>query len=204
MPPVGRECAETFERAEQLVDVALVDPVAGVGDPVSEQARLRFGEAHRDEAAVTVVVHGVRQQVEQHLAQPPVVRKHKAVQSAMEVALDLDPALRGERCDHLQRVGQRIARMHGLDRFTVTAQLDVRDVEHLVDQFEEMPPGVHDAADVMDGVGRQTTGQQQLPETENAVQRCPELMTHPRQELALGSVCALGLVTRGLDRRLGP
>ena len=68
-----------------------------------------------------------------------------------------------------------------MDRFRAHRQLaglDASDVEHLVDQVEEMPAGPHDVPDRLAVLGAFEPAFEQLTKSEDGVQRRPKLMAH--------------------------
>ena len=72
------------------------------------------------------------------------------------------------------------------------ARLDPGDVEHLVDQREEVLSGLDDVERRLAlGVGR-GLHVEQLREAEHSVERRAQLVAHAREELVLGPVCLLG------------
>ena len=66
------------------------------------------------------------------------------------------------------------------------AHLDPCDVEHLVDEPEQVPARPQDVRDRFFLRWRQLVHLEQLGEPENGVERGTELVAHPREELALG------------------
>ena len=76
-----------------------------------------------------------------------VVGEHASVQATVQVLDDVDPALLRERAKQLHRIGQRAADVHRLDLVLRGVRLDARDLEHLVDEREQVAAGHHDPVD---------------------------------------------------------
>src|SRR5438132_801203 len=77
------------------------------------------------------------------------------------------------------------------------------EVEDLVDQAEEVPPGLQDVLDALGLIIVEPVHLQELPEPQHGVERGPQLVAHAREELALGLVgCAQHAV--GLVQLPGP
>ena len=75
--------------------------------------------------------------------------------------------------------------------------LDLRQVENVVDQLEQVLAAGADRADVVAALGLVAVvgvADEQLGEAEDAVERRANLVAHVGQELALGAVGGLGLL----------
>ena len=111
-----------------------------------------------------------------------------------------DAALGGQRADEFQRLRQRV---HDADRLQGKLHapgLDARDVEHLVDQPEQMPARADDVADAVRLRRRQVLHLQDLAEAEDGVERRAQLVAHAREEIALGAVGVLGFLLGLVER----
>ena len=162
-----------------------------------------LAEVRPHDAARAVVLDRVAEQVERDLLEALGVGQDVAVQPAVHVARQLDPALDRERPHELERVHQRIAAVHRLERERLPAGLDARDVEHLVDQLEQVVAGAQDVLDARLRLVLEAVEHEQLAEAEDRVERRAQLVAHAREELALGLVGALGLVARVAGGGLG-
>ncbi len=109
----------------------------------------------------------------------------------------------GQRADERQRVGEHAAEMDRLERQRHRPGLDPRDVEHLVDELEQVPAGLDDLLDGLVLVGLHVVEREQLAEADDRVERGAQLVAHAREELVLGLVCALDLRARGVGAALG-
>ena len=82
--------------------------------------------------------------------------------------------------------------------------LHAGDVEHLVGELFEVPSGKHDVADLLLIRRRAVVRHlEQLREPEHGVERGPQLVTHRRDEVALGPARALRDSSRLLGLRAG-
>ena len=124
---------------EQLLDRGLVETRPRVRDADAHAlAAVGALDRHANLAAAPVVLDRVRDQVDQHLLQALVVREHVAVAARQLRVVDHDLHALGERPREVDRVVDE--RLHG-DRLCGDRQrplLDARDVEHLVDDPEQV------------------------------------------------------------------
>src|SRR5205085_5290577 len=81
---------------------------------------------------------------------------------------------------------------------------DAGDVENLVDQREQVAARVEDLPDAVALRRVQRIHLQQLREAEDRVQRCPQLVAHPREELVLRAARAFRLLLRAPEVLLRP
>ena len=187
---------QPLEGEERLLGRGGVHPGARVDHDRAEPARGQLGEVRAHGSAVAVVLHGVDEQVQQHLLKPLRVREDVAVQTAVHVGGQLDVARPGERPHELERVGKRLAGVHRTRGQVLGAGLQARDLQHLVDECEEVFAGLEDVLDAGSTLGSQRLEGQELPEPDDRVQRRAQLVAHPGEELALGLVGPLGLPPR--------
>src|SRR5439155_6133596 len=89
------------------------------------------------------------------------------------------------------------------DRERDAARLDPRDVQHLVDEIQQVAPTLQDLLDALALFLVEGAEIKELAEAEDGVERCTELVAHPRQELALGAVRPLRLLHGPLRRGPG-
>ena len=83
----------------------------------------------------------------------------------------MDALLGGERGDQLQHVGDDLADQDRFGGQGEAARFDVRDVEHLVDEVQQMAAAFEDVADRIALVVVQVADLQQLTEAEHRVER---------------------------------
>ena len=83
-----------------------------------------------------------------------------------------------------------------LERKRQAASLDPRNVEHLVDQPEQMPPGGQDVRQAVALLGVEGVHLEHLAEAQDRIERRSELVAHPGQELALRPVSTIGFLFR--------
>ena len=185
------------ELLEQPGHLLLAHADAGIGHHEGEEAVvvLLALDVQADLALVGELA-GVAQQIEHHLADPGHVRAH-----APDVvrAADREPVavlLRERRCGHRQLVDQRL-HVDVLEMQLEAPRFDLRQVEDLVDQLQEMVAGAANPAQRLDEVLlTQILGVllQHLGDADHGVERRAQLMAHVGQELALGAGRLLGLL----------
>ena len=183
--------AEPVERLEQVRDLLGAQAATTVAD---RQPHGRTGGQclDVDDALRPVVLDRIGQQVDQYLQHACAVRPHQAAHRARLHA-------------HLLRVGQALnERQHLVDQFAQRdalelephlAGLQARQVEHVVDQLEQVFAGMADVAQLgAPALGASAAGLdlQQLREAQHGVQRRAQLMAHAREELRLGAALPLG------------
>ena len=142
-------------------------------------------------------LEGVRQQVLEHLLQALGVGDDAAAE--MRIELDVERQLpvsaswRNGRADRVEQVGEED--LLGVDRDG--AGFDLRQIEDVADQVEQVGAGAVDGAGEFDLLGRQVAVRvvgELLAEDQDAVERRAQLVRHVGEEL--------GLVLRG-ERQLG-
>ena len=113
---------------------------------------------------------------------------------------------RASGCTRRHAFLQQLGHLHRLERDLQLAGLDQRQIEHLVDQAQQVACAAQDLADMFAlllGERVLRVGDQQLPETEDRVHRRAQLVRHAREELRLRPVGTLGLVLGVGQRQLG-
>jgi hypothetical protein len=83
-------------------------------------------------------------------------------------------------------------------------RLDPGDVQDLVDQLQQVRAGFQDLLGRLLLLRGLMVHPQQLREAEDGVHRCPELVAHPGEELALRPVRSIGGLTSGFALDLRP
>ena len=153
-------------------------------------------------------LEGVRQQVLQHLLQPLRVGDDAAAQAGIDVHLERQAAAFGfvpeGAADGLEQVGEE--HLLGLDRDR--AGLDLRQVENVGDQIQQVGAGAMNGAGELDLLrGEVAFGVvgQLLAENQDAVERRAQLVRHVGEELRLvlrGQRQLRGLLFDGAPRLL--
>jgi hypothetical protein len=106
----------------------------------------------------------------------------------------------------IQAITHQRPERHRLEQDRLFAGLDARQVQHVVDQCQQVGAGLQDVANmgaVRLGQRPRRVGVEQLGEAEDRVHRRAQLMAHRREEFRLGPTRALGLVARHAQRLLG-
>ena len=116
----------------------------------------------------------------------------------MPVGDGLSPAepdvhVRGQRGGQVEGLPHDSGQLDGLERDRQPARLNARDVQHLVDQSEEVASPGEDVRHALLLLGVEGVHLQELRETQDGVKGSPELVAHPGQELALGLTRPVGL-----------
>jgi len=153
------------------------DAEPGVGDLDAEPLAGHRLARQVDRAALAVVLDGVGQEVQQHLLEPLAVAED--VGGARDVGTDQDDlVLVGQGPDQADRLGGDVGQGDRLQGQRQPSRLDGGDVEHLVDEAEQVPRPRHYVAEVVALLGVQVVQIQQLGEPEDGVQRRPQLVAH--------------------------
>jgi hypothetical protein len=188
--------AQAVEGLEQRRLLRGAEPGAGVGHADRHQAFAGL-HAHRHAAPGPVVLAGVGQQVAHHLAQPGGVGLGG---QGLVAGLDEHRHLcrLRDRADHAHAVGQQRRQRDRVARDDHRAGLDAREVQHVVDQLQQVPAGGLDMAQLLVHARRRRlqAQPQHLREAQDGVQRRAQLVAHAREELGLRTVRALGGVAR--------
>ncbi len=166
-----------------------------VVDHLDAHGAVAAGRGDRDRAPAGVL-HGVADQVRQHLLQTPAVPPHRR-QVVVQGDLERVAAPSEHRAAHGLGVAQ-----HGLQRQLLAgdvelAGLDVGQVEHIVDEGEQVAPRAQDAAEIR-LVPFVEVLLEHLAVAEDGVQRRAELVAHRGEEGGLGAVRRL-CVEQGLS-----
>jgi hypothetical protein len=183
-PVEGLEELRQVDGAEAQAGVSHIDAHTATGAGLAAQF-------HR--TAFAVVLDGVAQQVDEDLLDPRAVGAHVQCTQRADPG-HANAARAGLRFDHGQAVGQHLGQGHGLGRHRDLAGLDLRQVQDLVDQFQQVPAGLRDLVDAVLLVrrGRGCARVHQLRETQDGVERRAQFVAHVGQELGLGTVGGLG------------
>ena len=199
---VGAQAVEGLEEVSQLL-VRHATP--GVGHP-QQHRRPTAQRFHPHAAPGLVVLDGVGQQVQQHLPQPGGVGQHVQVQCAQRDVQRLAWWLNLKRRHHRQRLLHQRLQRHRLQRDAHLTAFQRRQAQHVVDQRQQVLPGVADVFQPAPPrrrclVTAALFGQQQLGKAQHRVQRCAQFVAHARQELGLGRTFAqrdLALLAHGV------
>ena len=185
---------EPLERREQPGDVVGTQARAAVGHDDPHGPRVGPAAPQPQAATLGVVFDPVGKQVEEHLVEPPAVGAHQERPVAPAGFDDLDTVLPGQGLDELGGGGERLAGVHRFEVELHVAGLDAGDVEHLVDEVEQVPAPLEDLFDAGALRGRQVFEVEQLAEAQDGVERRAQLMAHAGKELALGAVRLFGFL----------
>jgi hypothetical protein len=195
---------QALERHEQ--SLSLVDRQADAG---IDHAHLDVAIGHRPLHAHlpigTVVLDGVAEQVEQHLLQPQRVGAHLAIERLAVGQLQLHRSLLRQRRHQGQALLDQRQQRHRADGHHQPPRFDAPEVEHVVDQPQQVAPAAQNLFGVLALLaGERVRGvrHQQLAEAEDRVHRRAQLVRHHRHEARFGAVGALGVVLGRGERLL--
>ncbi len=82
----------------------------------------------------------------------------------------------------------------GLKRDGQPARLNARNVQHLIDEFQQMAAALQDILDRFPLLRVKRVHFQELGEAQDGVERSAQFVAHPREEFALGPVGAIGIL----------
>ena len=138
--------SEAIEGLEQLRKFFFGQAFARVAETDAHALRRDRAPRHFHHTARTVVFDGVGKQVDEDLLDPgPVGIDEMGVVQLRENHADI--ALVSLRLDHGLAVAQHFAQRHWFQRQRKLAGLDQRKVKDLVDQLQQIPPGLQDLVD---------------------------------------------------------
>ena len=149
-----------------------------------------------DVRLVARILHGVGEQVEQRLDQPLAVGQHVVARAVLHRAGDLDVAAERRRRHEPHALLHRRLERHRLERERLTPGLDPRDVEHVVDEAEQMAARLLHGGDGFRLILTGLAHLEQIAVSEDCGQRRAQLVAHSREVLALRLRRLLGDVAR--------
>jgi hypothetical protein len=180
---------------EQAVMLRLGNADAGIED--GEPDRLALAAHLHRHAAAGGELHRIGQQVEQHLAQSCLVADDGGGQIRAELEREPEPLALGARADHRDGVVDQARKQERAVLDLDFAGLDARHVEDSVQYRDHGRRSGLDAFRVAPLPGCQILGEQKIVVADDAAERSADLVTHRREELAVGVSGLLG-VTDGL------
>ena len=180
---------ELREGLEQLGLVFFLDAGAAVGDAHFRHLHAVFlalgqADAHR---ALFRELDGVVEQVDEDLRQRAAVRVDDGGRLVRLAQLDFQrqALLLGQRAQGVGHLGHQFLAVHGFDRQGQLARLDLRHVEDVVDQREQVARAGADGVELLVLVGRQGAGQfhqQRAGEADDGVQWRAQFVRHVGDE----------------------
>ncbi len=182
---LGDRAVGLLEFLEQLGLIGRGNSRAGVMDGDAERAA-GGGDPDRHLACVGEL-DGVADKIEQHLGQPALVAmagRHVGRNIHLEIKL----LLRRQRLDRAEHVVDDVLHRIGGERKLELAGLDLGQVEHVVDQAEQMPAVAFDALEHVLRLLRRLAVdavENQFGVAEDGVERRAQLVAHVGEELRL-------------------
>ena len=146
----------------------------------------------------------VADQVVDDLPEPPDIADDGLGHAGMHAQRQLQTLLRRAQAEHLQSQTQRVPKLERLGHQLQFARLDLREVEHVVDDGQQIHRGIARRRQVATLLARKFGPQRQFRHAHDGVHRRADFMAHVRQELALRPAGGLRGQRRLLELRLGP
>ncbi len=188
------------ERLEHALELRLGHADPGVfdrdGQPVA--GVVAHAPGRERDLAVVAELAGVGQQIHQHLAQLGLVRLHGA-DVGRAVNLETVAVAVDQRTHRGRDVLDQRGNVERLDEQFGAPGFDLGQIEDVVDQRQQVLAGRADLVQVGDHAlvtGVLGLFDQHLAVADDRVERCPQLVAHVGQELALGAARGLGLAAR--------
>ena len=190
---------QTLEGSEDQLQLFRCDAGAGIVhvDPHPTLGGFLDGEIHQ--ASLPIVLDRVGKEIQEHLLETLTVAHHEAGGETGRPTREADVFSGGQGGDQVEALPDHLGDRHRLDGDGQPALLDSCDVQHFVDEVEQVPPPLEDMLDALALLGAQGVHLEQLGKPKDGVQRSPQLMAHPGEKLALGLVGPVGLVLRLAD-----
>ena len=119
--------------------------------------------------------------------------------------LDDIPNLVGQRLDDRQRLLEQGLNVYLLDKDIHLPGLDLRQIENVVDQSQQVPAGAFDLLQVADRLFVVPVGGillQNFAVADDRIERRAQLMRHVGEEARFGAAHRFGLIARGRERIL--
>ncbi len=116
----------------------------------------------------------------------------------------LDATLRGQRAHEAERFFQSLRHANRLEGQLQIARFDPADVEHFVNEIEQVTAGANDVIDARALGLRWVLSFQELPKSENGVERRPQFVAHSGEKFALGVIGAVRLLLGLAEFLLNP
>ncbi|KFB67338.1 MAG: hypothetical protein CAPSK01_003256 [Candidatus Accumulibacter vicinus] len=180
---------DLLEGVEDGSDLVGRDADAAVDDVETQPPVL--GAQHEPHRPLIGELDGVRQQVGQDLGQQATVTADDRRRCGFDLDGESDRLLCRERLEQAAQVKEDLGDREVLDQHLDLAGLDLRQVEDVVDQRQELVAALVDDARRLDFIVIEVTGRilGQMPgQDQNAVQRCAQFMRHVGQELRFVTV----------------
>ena len=191
-PPPGRDVfmvPALRERLEDAGKVAFGDADAGVGHGDGAFPGIVEGDGQVDAAAGPRELYGIGQQVEGRLIdRPPVGVDEQAGFKAADLKAQRVGGLPS--LDDLKGCMDALADIEVAFRQFILAEVDLGQVEHVVDQGQQVIAAVIDVLDVFPVLGviqrTEIAAQKNLGQPLDGIQGCAEFVAHVGEETAFG------------------
>src|SRR2546428_620832 len=182
----ARGVADLAELLEDRVLVLWRDADPGVGDRHLDGA-VRGQRTHVDPAALGREFHGVGQQIQEHLLELALVGDD-VLERLVDRQVEREPVAHGSFAYQRERVLERHTEIERPGVQLHPSRLDLREVEDVVDQREQVAPRGQDDADVLGLLVVQLAEHavvEHLREADDRVEGRAELVGHVGEELGL-------------------
>ncbi len=192
---------ELLELDEEARQVDPCDAHAGILD-LDTEIVLAFGErAHGDVPAVRTELDRVGQVVEQRLLQSRGV-DHDGRNLRRDLDAQGQPLALQQREQHAAHIVDQLGELHRFREEFELARFDLRQVQDIVDQLQQVAPAGPDVPDelpLLRGLDGHPVHAQQVGEADDRVHRRTQLVRHVGEELALEPVRFLDLAVVALE-----
>ena len=171
----------------------MIDAGPFVAHPETDRGRYFLG-AHLDRRAIAAEFHGVGDQVEEDLPELATVGEDR--RRAGEPGADFDALALGLRSDERDGVLDHALGRDRLELQLEPAGFDLRQIEDVVDQREQVPAARQHVLDEFGVLRRECLPaffEEQLGKADDRVQWCAQLVRHVGKELRLEPVSLLDL-----------
>ena len=161
--PVLR-CPQPLEGHKEPGHLVGTQARAGIAHQQTQPLARLLCAGQRDLAPVAVVLDGVGDQVEQDLLEPLLIGQDVPCRSGRSCNLvdELNVPRRGQRTRQVQHLPHALGHVNGLDGQRHVSGFDARDIQHLVDELEQMASGFEDIADPLVVLGAEVAHLQDL------------------------------------------
>ena len=199
----GSAAIELLEFGEELVDVFGRDAGTAVTHLDAKVPLVGSQHTHAHIAGVGAELQRVREEVVEHRLVAAGV-EFDVVQRRIEFNRNPDRLLRGDDAQDVGHLFGQQAQVHRLGEEAELARFDLGQVEHVVDELQQVFAAAQDVAEKSFVLGRDGVDaavDEQLRETDNGVERRAQLVRHVGQERALQPARGLHTLVLQLQRR---
>src|SRR6185437_8134922 len=195
-----------LEGCEDRGDAVRRDPDARIGHPDARglTRALAALDGNRYRARVREL-HRIADEVDEHLTELCRVRVD-LVERWRHDGLDRNAVLVATIAELTERLLHELTNLDGRDVQRDLSGLDLREVQNVVDECEELDAVGSDSLEIAEILRAEIPRlvlAKNVRESNHGVERCAQLVAHARQKVALGGVRGLGLFLRANELPIG-